>query len=75
MEGNRPIGALFGLITVAIVYYFSASITITAVAVVIVAVLLVALHNRRFNGPPIGDEIKRRQAAIAAAEKELAATT
>jgi amino acid transporter len=75
MEGNRPIGALFGVITVAIVYYFSASITITAVAVVIVAVLLVALHNRRFNGPPIGDEIKRRQAAIAAAEKELAATT
>jgi amino acid transporter len=75
MEGNRPIGALFGVITVAIIYYFSASIVITAVAVVIVAVLLVALHNRRFNGPPIGDEIKRRQAAIAAAEKELAATT
>jgi amino acid transporter len=75
MEGNRPIGALFGVITVAIVYYFSASIVITAVAVVIVAVLLVALYNRRFNGPPIGDEIKRRQAAIAAAEKELAATT
>lgn len=75
MEGNRPIGALFGVITVAIIYYFSASIAITAVAVVIVAVLLVALYNRRFNGPPIGDEIKRRQAAIAAAEKELAATT
>jgi amino acid transporter len=75
MEGNRPIGALFGVITVAIIYYFSASIAITAVAVVIVAVLLVALHNRRFNGPPIGEEIKRRQAAIAAAEKELAATT
>jgi hypothetical protein len=48
---------------------------ITAIAAVVVAILLVALHDRRFNGPPIGEEIKRRQAAIAAAEKELAATT
>jgi amino acid transporter len=34
-------------------------------------VLWVAVENRRFQGPPVGDEIKKRQAAIAAAEKAI----
>jgi F0F1-type ATP synthase membrane subunit b/b' len=38
---------------------------------IIVAILLFVLHDKRFNGPPIGEEIKRRQAAIAAAEKAI----
>jgi hypothetical protein len=75
MEGNRPIGALFGVITVGIVYYFSADLTITVMAAIIVAILLFALHDKRFNGPPIGEEIKRRQAAIAAAEKAMSAAS
>ena len=33
MEGNRPIGALFGVITVGIVYYFSADLTITVMRI------------------------------------------
>jgi hypothetical protein len=41
---------------------------------IIVAILLFVLHDKRFNGPPIGEEIKRRQAAIAAAEKAMSAT-
>ena len=74
MEGNRPIGALFGVITVGIVYYFSGNLAFTVIAAIIVAILLFVLHDKRFNGPPIGEEIKRRQVAIAAAEKAMSAT-
>jgi amino acid transporter len=34
-------------------------------------ILWFALENRRFQGPPIGDEIKKRAAIIAAAEKAV----
>jgi ABC-type bacteriocin/lantibiotic exporter with double-glycine peptidase domain len=68
-------GALFGVITVGIVYYFSADLAITVIAAIVVAILLFALHDKRFNGPPIGEEIKRRQAAIAAAEKAMSAAS
>jgi hypothetical protein len=39
--------------------------------VALAMILWVAVENRRFQGPPIGDEIKKRQAAIAAAEKAI----
>ena len=35
------------------------------------AVIWFAFENRRFQGPPIGEEIKKRQAAILAAEKAI----
>jgi amino acid transporter len=38
---------------------------------IFLALLWVLVENRRFKGPPQGDEIKRRQAEIAAAEKAL----
>lgn len=38
---------------------------------VLAAVLWFAVENRRFKGPPIGDEIKRRQAEIAAREAKF----
>ena len=38
------------------------------VVAVIIAALLLVLRGKRFAGPPIGDEIARRKAAIAAAE-------
>jgi amino acid transporter len=34
-------------------------------------VLWLAVENRRFQGPPVGDQIAKRQAAIAAAEKAV----
>jgi amino acid transporter len=40
---------------------------------VLLAVIWFALENRRFKGPPVGEEIKKRQSAIAAAEKALGA--
>jgi amino acid transporter len=39
--------------------------------VIFLGVIWLLVENRRFKGPPMGDEIKRRQAAIAAQEKAL----
>ena len=41
---------------------------------IVLAVLWFASENKRFKGPPMGAEIAKRQAAIAAAEKALAST-
>jgi amino acid transporter len=40
--------------------------------VILLAVLWFGIENRRFKGPPMGDEITKRQEAIAAQEKALA---
>jgi amino acid transporter len=37
-------------------------------------ILWFAVEGRRFQGPPVGDEIRKRQAAIAAAEKAIGET-
>jgi amino acid transporter len=42
--------------------------------VVLAAVLWFAVEKRRFKGPPIGDEIARRKAIIAAAERAVGET-
>ena len=42
--------------------------------VVLTAVLWFAFENKRFAGPPIGEEIKKRAAAIAAAERAVGET-
>jgi amino acid transporter len=42
--------------------------------IILTAVLWFGFENRRFQGPPIGDEIAKRQAAIAAAEKAVGET-
>ena len=41
---------------------------ITIGFVILTAILWYGFENRRFQGPPIGDEIAKRQAAIEAAE-------
>jgi uncharacterized BrkB/YihY/UPF0761 family membrane protein len=38
---------------------------------ILTAIVWLALENRRFKGPPIGDAIAKRQAAIAAAEAAI----
>jgi amino acid transporter len=66
--------ALLSLVAMAIIFYagiqppndWALPITLGFIALSLVIWLLV--ENRRFKGPPIGDEIKRRQAEIAAAE-------
>jgi amino acid transporter len=44
---------------------------IVAGFIAIAVVFWLVVENRRFKGPPIGDEVARRQAAIAAAEKAV----
>ena len=72
-----PIGLLFGLLTAVAVYYFwhvpgeNFGLYAAIVVAIIMAVLIFVLNGKRFAGPPIGDEIKKRQAAIAAAEKAI----
>jgi amino acid transporter len=46
-------------------WYYSAAFLI------FLAVLWFGIENRRFKGPPIGDEVKKRAAAIAAAERAV----
>jgi hypothetical protein len=38
---------------------------------ILTAIVWLLLENRRFQGPPIGDVIAKRQAAIAAAEAAM----
>ena len=79
MENHLPVGGLFGLLTVAAVYYFwndpegSFDTYAAIVVAVVMAVLIFVLKGKRFAGPPIGDEIRKRQAVIAAQEKAFAA--
>ena len=48
---------------------------ITLVFLALTAVIWVLFENKRFEGPPIGDMIKKRQAAILAAEKAIGEIT
>lgn len=85
MEGNRPIGWVLALVTLAVVYYFLAGgfvfsggdgfmglaregmvwFIIAAAALILLSLML---GGKRFDGPPTGEEIRKRQAEIAAEE-------
>ncbi len=56
---------------VAVQYPNDTVLWIVAGFLVIAIALWFAVENRRFKGPPIGDEVKRRAAAIAAAERAV----
>ena len=44
---------------------------ITLALLVLTAIIWYAFENKRFQGPPIGDMIKKRQAEILAAERAV----
>ncbi len=77
MEGRLPLGLLFSALTGLAVWYFwhDAESSFGGWAGIITAavmgVLSMMLNGKRFMGPPIGDEIKRRQAEIAAREAAM----
>jgi amino acid transporter len=48
---------------------------ITLVFLAITAIIWVLFENKRFQGPPIGEEIKKRQAELLAAEKAVGEIT
>jgi amino acid transporter len=80
MEGRLPIGLVFGVLTAAAVWYFwkapdsNFNIYAAVGTLVVMAALIFALQGKRFAGPPIGEEIRKRQAAIAAAEAAVGET-
>jgi amino acid transporter len=79
MEGRMPIGILFAALTGAAVWYFwrdpetNFGMTAAIITAIIMAVLVFVLQGKRFAGPPLGDEIKKRQSYIASHEREMEA--
>ena len=82
MEGRLPVGLVFGALTALAVWFFwghwgdpasNFGIYAAIAVAVIMAALLFVVNGKRFAGPPIGDEIKNRQASIAAQEKAMVA--
>lgn len=74
MEGKIAIGAVFAVLTVIAVYWFwrdpesQFGLWAAVVVAIVMAALLFVLQGKRFHGPPVGEEIARRRAEIAAAE-------
>ncbi len=72
----RCVGVL-AIAAIALVFFLGvqppndAALWITLFFLVITALVWFGFERRRFQGPPVGDEVARRQAAIAAAEREL----
>ncbi|HEY8263583.1 MAG TPA: amino acid permease [Methyloceanibacter sp.] len=75
-----PLYRLFAVLSVlcmALIIYIAVQppndkvLWITLVFLVLTAIIWVAFENKRFQGPPMGEMIKKRQAAILAAEKAV----
>jgi amino acid transporter len=66
------------LLAVALIFYLGvqppneAALWITGAFLAITAVVWFGFERRRFQGPPMGDAVTRRQAQIAAAEQRVA---
>ena len=74
----RIVGVL-AIIAIALIFFLGvqppnqAALWITGVFLALTAVVWFGFERRRFKGPPMGGEVARRQAEIAAAERALAA--
>lgn len=74
----RVVGVLV-ILAIALVFYLGvqppndAALTITLAFLALTAVVWFGFERRRFQGPPIGDEVAKRQAQIVAAERALEA--
>lgn len=75
--GAFRVVAVLVLLAMALIFYIGIqppndwALPITIGFFVITAIVWFAFENKRFKGPPIGDEVARRQAGIAAAEKAV----
>jgi amino acid transporter len=80
MEGRLPVGLVFGVLTALAVWYFwrdpesNFGLYAAIVVAIVMAALLLILKGKHFAGPPVGEEIRKRQAAIAAAEVAVGET-
>ena len=72
----RVVGVLT-IFAIALIFYLGvqppndAALSITLAFLALTAVVWFGFEKRRFKGPPVGEEVARRQAEIAAAEKAL----
>ncbi|GHC64974.1 amino acid permease [Neogemmobacter tilapiae] len=75
--GMYKLVAVLSLISMALIFFIGIqapndwALEITVGFIALALVIWVAIENRRFEGPPMGDRIKQRQAMIAAAEKAV----
>ena len=76
-EGVFKLFAVLSIIAMALIFILGIqppndwALYITVGFLVLTAVIWFGLESRRFKGPPIGDEVVRRKAEIAAAEKAV----
>lgn len=76
VTGYRLVSVLV-IVSMAVIFYIGIqppndwALPITVGFLVLTAIVWLAFENKRFKGPPIGDEVARRQAQIAAAEKAV----
>lgn len=72
--------AVLAILAMAMIFYIGIqppndwALPITVGFLVITGVVWFVFENKRFKGPPIGDEVKKRAAEIAAAEKAVGET-
>jgi len=78
-KGGYSLFAVLSIISMVLIFVLGVSPPnglakwVTLGFLILTAIVWFAFENRRFQGPPIGDVIAERQAAIAAAEAALAA--
>ena len=78
--GAFKLVGVLSLISMVVMFYIGIqppndwALEITVGFVVLALIIWVAFENRRFQGPPIGAEIAKRSASIAAAEKAVGQT-
>jgi amino acid transporter len=81
-EWNMGVGAyklvgVLSIIAMALIFYIGIqapndwALPITVGFLVLTGIVWFAFENKRFKGPPIGDEVAKRQAEIAAAERAV----
>jgi len=79
--GMYKLVAVLSVIAMGLIFYAGIqppndwALEITIGFLVLTGIVWVAFENRRFQGPPIGDEVAKRQAAIKAAEAAVGETT
>ena len=72
--GNYKLVAVLSILSMGLLFFLGIqppndwALEITVGFIILALIIWVLIENRRFKGPPIGDEIEARKAAIAAAE-------
>ncbi|EYD77610.1 hypothetical protein Rumeso_00776 [Rubellimicrobium mesophilum DSM 19309] len=78
--GAYKVIAVLSIVAMALIFFIGIqppndwALEITVGFIILALIIWVLIENRRFKGPPIGDEIARRAAVIAAAERAVGET-